>query len=116
MKLKDFERAKEIVGGAFLLSVLLQKRVIELVRGAPPLVEFAHKDPSPIDVALQEVLEEKVSLEMIPQEEFERLVEEARLEREARATRREEEFAFGPRPAMPTIDLAPDAAKSSTSK
>jgi len=55
------ERAAEMVGGVYKLSTLLQKRVRQLVRGAEPLVETSGK-PGPIDIALQEVLENKISL------------------------------------------------------
>lgn len=61
MELTDYDRAIEKVGGAFRLSVLLQKRVRELVRGARPLVEMTERD-SPIDIALREVLTDKVGI------------------------------------------------------
>lgn len=61
MELADYDRAIEKVGGAFRLSVLLQKRVRELVRGARPLVELTERD-SPIDIALREVLDDKVGI------------------------------------------------------
>jgi DNA-directed RNA polymerase subunit omega len=108
MDLKSLELAKRQVGGSFALSVLLQKRIIELVRGAPPVVERADKERSPIEVALREVLEGKISLETIPKEEFEKLVEQARLEKEGRAKAAADpaDIDLGPRPAIPTIDLA----------
>jgi DNA-directed RNA polymerase subunit omega len=61
VELSDYDRAIEKVGGAFRLSVLLQKRVRELVRGARPLVEVVERD-SPIDIALREVLQDKVAV------------------------------------------------------
>lgn len=61
MELADYDRAIDKVGGAFRLSVLLQKRVRELVRGARPLVEMTERD-SPIDIALREVLTDKVGI------------------------------------------------------
>ena len=108
MDLKSLEMAKRRVGGSFRLSVLLQKRIIELVRGAPPVVDQADRERSPIEVALREILEGKIDLEMIPEEEFERLVEQARLEKEGRVKAEQSEAAdaFAPRTAMPTIDLA----------
>ena len=39
MDLKRLEAAKVKVGGTFRLSVLMQKRIIELVRGAPPAID-----------------------------------------------------------------------------
>ncbi len=52
--------AMEKVGGRFTLCVLLQKRVIELSRGAPQLVDWDSR--SYIDVAIEEILQEKISL------------------------------------------------------
>jgi len=57
VKLRD---AKSKVGGTFALTVLLQKRCQELVRGAQKLVEFEAK--SPIDIALEEILQGKIWL------------------------------------------------------
>ena len=112
MDLKSLEEAKRLVGGSFRLSVLLQKRIIELVRGAPAVVDNAERERSPIEVALREVMEGKISLEMIPEEEFEKLVEQARLEKEGRVKAQQEgDSDLGPRPSMPTIDLAKDTAK-----
>ena len=113
MDLKSLEEAKRRVGGSFRLSVLLQKRIIELVRGAPAVVEHAERERGPIDVALREILEGKISLEMIPQEEFDKLVEQARLEKEGRVGAHEPDTTFGPRPSMPTIELAGDSPKES---
>ena len=61
MEFIDYDRAAEKVGGAFRLSVLLQKRVRELVRGSQPLVEAISAD-STIDIALREILCDKVSV------------------------------------------------------
>jgi len=114
MDLKSLEAAKQRVGGAFRLSVLLQKRIIELVRGAPPAVDHADREKSPIDVALREILEDKISLESISPEEFDKMVEAARLEKEGRVgPSRDEDDAFAPRTAMPTIDLASEPLSSS---
>jgi DNA-directed RNA polymerase subunit omega len=113
MDLKSIEAAKRMVGGSFRLSVLLQKRIIELVRGAPPVVENADKERGPIEVALREILENKISLEMIEPDEFDKLVEQARQEREARAAANEAEAgAPPPKPAGPTLDLMGDHGKS----
>ena len=56
-----FDEAVEKVGGAFQLTVLLQKRVRELVRGATPLISV-DSNMHPIDIALREVMEDKISL------------------------------------------------------
>ena len=52
--------AKSKIGNTFALTVLLQKRCQELVRGATKLVEIDAK--SPIDIALEEVLQGKIWL------------------------------------------------------
>jgi DNA-directed RNA polymerase subunit K/omega len=48
------------VQNTFALTVLIQKRCQELVAGARKLVEGEFK--SPIDVAVQEIIEEKIWL------------------------------------------------------
>jgi len=55
------------VGGLFKLTVLIQKRIRELVNGAPKLVETDSEDP--IEIALLEVEQEKISLEKMSEEE-----------------------------------------------
>jgi DNA-directed RNA polymerase subunit omega len=114
MDLKSIEAAKRLVGGSFRLSVLLQKRIIELVRGAPPVIENPEKERGPIEVALREILEGKISLEMIPSEDFEKLVEQARLEKEARAGHEQDAGAAGlgaPIKLPSPLDLGPDPVK-----
>ena len=48
------------VGGRFKLTALLQKRIRELVAGAPHLVEI--RSDNPIDVAIAEVRAGKIEL------------------------------------------------------
>jgi DNA-directed RNA polymerase subunit K/omega len=48
------------VGSRFKLCVLLQKRVIELVHGAPRLVDCDARNH--IDAALEEILADKITL------------------------------------------------------
>lgn len=63
MDLKRVEEAEEKFGiGRFRLSSLLQKRVQEIIRGAPALVDM--KTDKPINVALEEVLAGRISLEL----------------------------------------------------
>lgn len=73
----DFEEALvEKVGGKFALTSLLQKRMVELNRGAPPLV-FIESESSDRDlrrVACTEILEGKIKLG--PREEIEYVQEE----------------------------------------
>jgi DNA-directed RNA polymerase subunit K/omega len=56
------------VGGIFKLTVLLQKRVQELIRGANKLVETESRDV--LAIALMEVEQNKISLEMLTKEEL----------------------------------------------
>ncbi|MBI3098850.1 MAG: DNA-directed RNA polymerase subunit omega [Planctomycetes bacterium] len=54
------EEATMKVGGRFKLTVLIQKRLLELKRGAPKLVEISPEDP--LDIILEEILQEKIAL------------------------------------------------------
>ncbi len=56
------------VGGVFRLAVLLQKRVRELVGGAPKLVKTDLEDP--IDIALLEIEEDAIELVDLSDEEL----------------------------------------------
>ncbi len=60
MKTSDLMRAAEMVGGTFKLTALLQKRVVELMRGDPKLVEG--KFDNLIEIALKEVLNQKITI------------------------------------------------------
>jgi DNA-directed RNA polymerase subunit K/omega len=59
--MEGYEKAGEKIGSPFKLCVILQKRVRELVKGAQPLVKV-EQGVSPIEVALKEILEEKIFL------------------------------------------------------
>ncbi len=94
------ERLVEKVGGKFKLTRLIQQRLIELNRGAAPLVEaddlIQHKGSGPprspelMRVVIREILEGKISL--APKAEIElSLEEEAARLREGKT----EEAAFG---------------------
>jgi DNA-directed RNA polymerase subunit omega len=50
------------VGGRFKLTALVQKRVVELMQGSRPLVD-RKKGMTDLEVALQEVLEEKIGID-----------------------------------------------------
>ena len=54
------EEATMKVGGRFKLTVLMQKRLLELKRGAPKLIEGSPEDI--LDIILEEVLQEKIGL------------------------------------------------------
>ena len=67
MNLKDIgtfvdslKQAEVRVGGKYQFAVLAQKRALELMRGAPALVDMRTGDLG--EVALQEVLAEKIVL------------------------------------------------------
>jgi DNA-directed RNA polymerase subunit omega len=56
------------LGGRFKLTVLIQKRIQELARGAAPLVAL-DKGNSLIDIAVEEILQGKVSFDLPAEEE-----------------------------------------------
>lgn len=49
------------VGGRFKLTALLQKRILELMDGARPLVERG--DMTDLEVAIQEVIQNKIAID-----------------------------------------------------
>jgi len=49
------------VGGRFKLSSLIQKRLVALNRGAPPLVELQTKDK--VAIVVEEIMEDKIYLD-----------------------------------------------------
>jgi DNA-directed RNA polymerase subunit K/omega len=59
--LQRWDRAKELVGNTFELTVLIQKRCRELVKGKQrKLVDLESRNP--IQIALEEVLQGKIHL------------------------------------------------------
>jgi DNA-directed RNA polymerase subunit omega len=59
------------VGGRFKLTALIQRRMIELMEGARPLVERGHM--TDLEVVIQEILQDKITIDweasgMIPPE------------------------------------------------
>lgn len=60
----EMRSAEERVGGKYRLSTLLQKRAVELMRGAPRLVESRTKDLA--EIAFQEILGGKIELIVAP--------------------------------------------------
>ena len=57
--LKSEELVKK-VGGSFKLAVLIQKRMLELMQGARPLVP--REGMTDLEVAIREVREDKIAL------------------------------------------------------
>ncbi len=53
------------IGGRFKLTVLIQKRIQELVRGANPLVTIdSERKHSLIDIAVEEILQGKIGFDL----------------------------------------------------
>ena len=59
-KIRILDELEARVGGRFQLTALLQKRIRELVAGAPRLVDV--RSDNPIDVAIEEVRAGKIAL------------------------------------------------------
>ncbi len=59
-KIRILDELERKVGGRFKLTALLQKRIRELVAGAPRLVEI--KSENPIDIAIEEIRADKIEL------------------------------------------------------
>jgi DNA-directed RNA polymerase subunit omega len=59
-KIRIIDELETKVGGRFQLTALLQKRIRELVAGAPRLVDI--RSANPIDVAIEEIRAGKVQL------------------------------------------------------
>lgn len=70
MDKSEIDGMAEKFGGRFKLTVLIQKRVKELVKGAARLVETDHKNL--IDVALEEIRQGKLQWEGMLDDEPER--------------------------------------------
>ena len=49
------------VGGRFKLTALIQKRMLELMDGARPLVERGHM--SDLELVVQEILQDKIAID-----------------------------------------------------
>jgi DNA-directed RNA polymerase subunit omega len=63
-KIRIIDELEERVGGRFQLTALLQKRIRELVAGAPRLVDT--RSDNPIDIAIEEVRAGKI--ELVPED------------------------------------------------
>ncbi len=70
------EELVQMVGGKFRLTSLMQKRIVELNRGAAPLVEFEDNDePTLKQIVIKEILEGKI--ELAKREELDQALQEA---------------------------------------
>ncbi|MFP4354100.1 MAG: DNA-directed RNA polymerase subunit omega [Phycisphaerae bacterium] len=56
------EEIVEKVGGRFKLTALIQKRLVELMQGARPLVD-RKKGMTEMEVVIQEILEDKIAID-----------------------------------------------------
>jgi len=65
MDFRKIQEAQVRFGGPFAMTAILQKRVRELVQGAKPLIETGKVRP--IDIALDELLENCLHLEQAEQ-------------------------------------------------
>lgn len=73
MDLKKLSEAEKKVGGKFKLSTLMQKRLVELMRGSPKLVNSGITNPH--EIVVEEILQGKIELGE-PQPEEKAKVEE----------------------------------------
>lgn len=79
MDLQRWDRAKEKVGNTFELTVLIQKRCRELVKGKQrKLVDLESRNP--IQIALEEVLQNKIHLAPPPPPEVVKEMAQRRVE------------------------------------
>ena len=70
------EELVKLVGGKFRLTALIQKRMAELNRGAPHLVEFENnEEPDLRTVVIKEILDGKI--ELAPMEELDHALQDA---------------------------------------
>ena len=71
----------EIKMGAFELCILMQKRLREIYRGEKPLVSSKFNEP--FDLVAQEIVEEKVKLQLAPSEESAAMGSDEEMEEES---------------------------------
>jgi DNA-directed RNA polymerase subunit omega len=60
------DKIVEKVGGRFKLCTLIQRRLVQLMEGARPLVE--RQGRSDLEIVIDEILHDKITLEYVPQE------------------------------------------------
>lgn len=58
------EEIVEKVGGRFKLCALVQRRLVQLMDGARPLIERG--DRSDLEIAVEEILQGKIGMELAP--------------------------------------------------
>ena len=62
--LKDVEIVNK-VGGRFKLSALIQKRMLEIMQGARPLIEDT-EGKTTMEIVVQEIKEDKIAIDFAP--------------------------------------------------
>jgi DNA-directed RNA polymerase subunit omega len=50
------------IGGRFKLTALIQKRLVEIIDGARPLVD-RHQGMTDLEVVIQEILQDKITID-----------------------------------------------------
>ncbi len=68
MDFRKIQEAQERFGGPFAMTSILQKRVRELVQGSKPLIDTLLVRP--IDIALDELLANRLTLEQVDEHEM----------------------------------------------
>ena len=56
------EEIVDKVGGRFKLTALIQKRMVEIIQGAMPLIEVP-KGMTTMEIVIQEILEDKIAID-----------------------------------------------------
>lgn len=56
------EQIVNMIGGRFRLTALIQRRMVELMQGARPLVERT-RGMTDMELVIQEILEEKIGID-----------------------------------------------------
>ena len=59
----EMDKHVEAAGGAAKLSILLQKRAKELIKGFPKLVDT--DSDNPVEIAIEELFQNKISIQSI---------------------------------------------------
>jgi len=59
----EMDKYVERCGGAAKLSILLQKRAKELIKGLPKLVET--DSDNPVEIAIEELFQDKISIQSV---------------------------------------------------
>ena len=78
------------VGGKFALTTLLQRRMVELNRGAPPMVKMEREGHTLREIVCREILEEKIALAPREEETYALAEEKERIESTAQVVQQPE--------------------------